>query len=1608
MAIIAGMETATVDDVTPFELPTDDMAKGILSKQKKYDDTTNEIADKFADLQTDLRDRQEDWDTFDGVRKNMADELKRLEDAAGGDWSQIPKSEISKIALNHVNSNEMRQLKTAYEQAKAFETQKKEFEKAGKDMYHFGIDPMNASLYNEDGTFRDFRDVELFAANEKEVFEFIDTMSDKLGESEIEDFIWTSIYSKNSGISKSQASNLWYDYYMALTYKDVSNVPQIAEVIDKAYMAVMSNGKAQLYHRKLTQDYLRDNPGASEEDAKNYAKKTIKEHIFFSAKRKVKVKHEEKGQPYFNNKPQEPGPGKGGKGPGAEKPPKIIPSVGKTTITEDGAEFLGTASPGAAAAYIRDENINLQNSGLAYPKSLGEVHNLNALGQYAFGVPVLGEDKHPAALGKANVLDKQGLLYQTYLSEFVPDFEFNKLTDQQKSEIWRTVPLIAQINNKSYDAVSLAWSAEAFFNAKETNDVIITKLLNKAAKESKAGRGSLDSGVMFALLAAQTKANSSSELTASDIDALVTERLQPFLTNYDASGHNRSYVSIAGFNESVDEHGNPIRKVGINETLQALHEYVNNIDMSAMIDLKPEARELLGNFKNTINAMVDNFNDKVLSNTAMVTKFNEIEERDHALRVKAAEMDVLNRAILHASGVKEDEFILIDNLPKNRNKDGKSKAGIDEDRREASKMVTAAKALALVDATGNWSWTNWSSAASWAETTRKAITENPALGVAMNTVTDGLISGNLYNNPKIANRVNGLFRDYFLNNWNLTKKTGKFDDYFDWSAAVVNSYGVDTIWSHTMIAVLEETGAYTDEQIKGMLNDETFMEAIQSTAAVGTDPFLGSTLKKLGISKDQAYALNLMFRQLNGAIGTPEKVMKGLGYLWNDAKANKMLEDLENNTAKITDFLFNGASIHADHGNSNKYIDALKNNLAETGAISSKGIKYYEEIAKSQLNREADLIFYKPENTLTEAGKQVMQNMKDTAKAALTNFSASGESVQRTLFGEQSAMENLNLQFLVDDYQAQLEGKTSMYSFNEYLDKSLEVQGIAYDVTHNASSPFTIVATAQINGRPITIQIPVEREMLNLQTMTAIGFPLENMQYGEQAHKSLDDNGNLYFELPIEGSDQKAKYYRAPVDLPGYGMNGEDIKAGQFYMINEGNSDWAMGEAKGRARVFKNINEAFNYHKENAAFGKYSKEISKLNAIIATAMRSPAGPDKWLETTYGKGFNLAFMKGKLEELLADSGGILSSDTGVDQLSPDEAKNINYNEQVPKELIDDKAAERYGLHVDEKGRDQFGLKVTKPKGFKSDFKNEKTNNTMTVTIPDDKDPYRNDIDKRKDLKTPEEKLEYLKSLFPPIDQYDFSADYEPYTTKDGVTLYREVGGTLEKHDRVIKDPEVEGKVMSTLNGRVFPREYSENAKKAFKANVHPAQQRETELKVSQIAQDLNIPPEWIYLLIGQESGWDTNSINRRSSSLDNPGSPQAAGLIQFWVGPDNNYHGYTAQQIQNMSPLKQLELAHDHFNRAISRHLKSQGKSQIDSFYEFYAINAYPPVAKRISSNDPAQLSHIIGSDSMLGKDYMYTYSDQNYTKNKYGVTTVNDMRRVMSKKANELLGITNK
>lgn len=293
------MKAATVDDVKPFELPSSELALGIVERQKQSDEAKKMFGTGASALNFQTRKIEEDMALKNQIADEYNQEIKDLVSNAGGDWSRIGKDQIMSIATKKAQDKRTELLINAYNQSNLFEKQMHEIESKDGTPVHFGMDARKDALFNTDGSIREFNTWEI-----QKKLDHVDEahkMFDKIGHELADEFSWG--YNEFGKLSQEQKDALWYDAITGTNVRTKSNASRIQEVLNNGVESLMKMPAGNQYFRMVRDEKMRL-AGMSMDEASAEAKKAVKQLLLMSGKSKIINEKEEKSTMQTIMRPQ--------------------------------------------------------------------------------------------------------------------------------------------------------------------------------------------------------------------------------------------------------------------------------------------------------------------------------------------------------------------------------------------------------------------------------------------------------------------------------------------------------------------------------------------------------------------------------------------------------------------------------------------------------------------------------------------------------------------------------------------------------------------------------------------------------------------------------------------------------------------------------------------------------------------------------------------------------------------------------------------------------------------------------------------------------------------------------------------------------------------------------------------------------------------------------------------------------------------------------------------------------------------------------------------------------------------------------------------------------
>ena len=373
MAIIQGMRPAEMGDVKPFELPIDDMAKGVMAVQGRADEVKNTIALGDSALKIETRPIQEDMDLSNQVSSEYKSEWEKMLVDAGGDYSKIDNSQIQSLATKYASDDRVRYLTSAKKNYDAMLDIQKKIQVDGGQALMFGpVDPNKMSLKDETGAWRNFSDWDLekhlqYLSKAQSVF---GTLGYKLKDT----IQWTP--------QKGDFGTYWFKYWDE--HKD--NMGELQPLIDEGANMFKMEAEGVQFMKKKRQDLLKINPQMTEAEILKETDEQIKDMIFAIGRSKQIVEDKtDSSMQHIQNPPKDTGGGPRGI-KDKENPTPVISIAPISNQTYYGAKLLNnTGNWIESSNSILSENYIAEN-----PRELAtntqSITNVNALKEVMRGV----------------------------------------------------------------------------------------------------------------------------------------------------------------------------------------------------------------------------------------------------------------------------------------------------------------------------------------------------------------------------------------------------------------------------------------------------------------------------------------------------------------------------------------------------------------------------------------------------------------------------------------------------------------------------------------------------------------------------------------------------------------------------------------------------------------------------------------------------------------------------------------------------------------------------------------------------------------------------------------------------------------------------------------------------------------------------------------------------------------------------------------------------------------------------------------------------------------------------------------------------------------------
>ena len=285
MAIIKGVTSAKVSEVTPYVEDITSMKEGIVARDTRANELRDMIAKSKAAMLKQTRDHNDDFELAQQLEKGFSTDVSSMVDAADRDYSSINRDQFQTLATEWAGKTDFRILSEAKRNADEAIMIKQKIESANGTVSYFGdptYNPLSGSLRLDDGSARKFtgnwgmeKTLDHSQAAKRLFDEIGKTISGK------------SWYAKDPNFTKLPDKKLadgtsvpdWVAYWQKHSKKDSDNWTQVDHIIKGALDGFIKDSEGSQYYR-LQKDHALYKLGKSEQEAIDYARQKTQDLIF--------------------------------------------------------------------------------------------------------------------------------------------------------------------------------------------------------------------------------------------------------------------------------------------------------------------------------------------------------------------------------------------------------------------------------------------------------------------------------------------------------------------------------------------------------------------------------------------------------------------------------------------------------------------------------------------------------------------------------------------------------------------------------------------------------------------------------------------------------------------------------------------------------------------------------------------------------------------------------------------------------------------------------------------------------------------------------------------------------------------------------------------------------------------------------------------------------------------------------------------------------------------------------------------------------------------------------------------------------------------------------
>ena len=402
MAIIKGMKTADVGEITPYNEDIEKLAAGITAREGRAEATRNAIADaKNQMLLKETRDNTDDMELAQQLERGFTSDVDAMLNQADYDYSTISKGDLQRLAGDYMGKTEWKALTNAKIQTDIYNDEMRKLQAKGKTPFVLGTDPNTVSLYDEKGNINHL-------TNTFQVQELYDHSK---AAKALFNTIGKEIHKRAGWDNKlAVGSPAWMARYRTWIYETTSNKENVDKIINNGLTGFLTDPSGKQYYDIFYQKQT--NEGIEHDEADEYAKEKVRALI-----RTYGISEYDKTtvDTFAYDKTNVPGSGSGSgtKTPGAvdkEEKPDVISTT--TTVSYQGATHSTGEGVDAIDVYKNNtSDTDYSQISRAADFDISQTTNNNTLVEVVDAVES-PNDPTGEGSGSEGIIYKAGVLYK--------------------------------------------------------------------------------------------------------------------------------------------------------------------------------------------------------------------------------------------------------------------------------------------------------------------------------------------------------------------------------------------------------------------------------------------------------------------------------------------------------------------------------------------------------------------------------------------------------------------------------------------------------------------------------------------------------------------------------------------------------------------------------------------------------------------------------------------------------------------------------------------------------------------------------------------------------------------------------------------------------------------------------------------------------------------------------------------------------------------------------------------------------------------------------------------------------------------------------------------